>query len=32
LRRPTIVKKEEIDFIVGSIDEALKIADAEVTE
>jgi len=29
---PLIVKKQEIDFIVDSIDEALRIADAEVTE
>ena len=29
---PLIVKKQEIDFIVDSIDEALKIADDEVTE
>ncbi|MHC4431693.1 MAG: aminotransferase family protein [Planctomycetota bacterium] len=29
---PLIVKKQEIDFIVDSIDEALKIADDEATE
>ena len=29
---PLIVKKEEIDFIVDSIDDALKIADDKVTE
>ena len=29
---PLIVKKEEIDFLVDSIDEALKIADNEVIE
>ncbi|MHC4072231.1 MAG: aminotransferase family protein [Planctomycetota bacterium] len=29
---PLIVKKQEIDFIVDSIDEALKIADDKVTE
>ena len=29
---PLIVKKDEIDFIVDSIDDALKIADAEVVE
>ena len=28
---PLIVEKQEIDFIVDSIDEALKIADDEVT-
>ncbi len=29
---PLIVKKEEIDFLVDSIDDALKIADEEVVE
>ena len=29
---PLIVQKQEVDFIVDAIDEALRIADAEVTE